>query len=286
MDTFRQLLFNGLNNGALYALVAIGFTLIYRTTKFFNLTHGAMLAVGAYAALKLSEQGLDIWLAGAAGVLIAGLLGYATDKLIYLPLRKRRASNMVLLVASLGGLTVLQALIAMIFSSEYQVLAAGIPPIYTVFGGVVTQTQVVIVFFAIGLTLLLSAMLKFTKLGKAIEATSDDAEVAAITGIETDRLIAYVFFIGSAVAGLAGFLYGVQSGVTPMMGTNLLLKGVIGAIVGGIGSLYGALIGSFAVGLIESFGIWKLPSVWKDAISFGLLIVFLLVRPRGLLSRG
>jgi branched-subunit amino acid ABC-type transport system permease component len=245
-----------------------------------------MLAVSGYAALKLSEHGLDIWVAGAVGVVIAGVFGYALDKLIYLPLRKRGASNMVLLVASLGGLTVLQALIAMIFSSQYQVLAAGIPPIYKVFGGVVTQTQVIIMLFAIGLTLLLTGMLKFTKLGKAIEATSDDAEVAAIAGIETDRLIAYVFFIGSAIAGLAGFLYGVQAGVTPMMGTNLLLKGVIGAIVGGIGSLYGAVVGAFVVGLVESFGIWKLPSVWKDAISFGLLIVFLLVRPRGLLSRG
>jgi branched-chain amino acid transport system permease protein len=285
MTTFRQLLINGLNSGALYALVAIGFTLIYRTTKFFNLTHGAMLAVSSYAALKLSEHGLDIWLAGAVGVVIAGLFGYGLDKMIYLPLRRRRASNMVLLVASLGGLTVLQALIAMLFSSQYQVLSAGIPPIYSVFGGVVTQTQVIIFLFAIGLTLLLGGMLKFTKLGKAIEATSDDAEVAAITGIETDRLIAYVFFIGSAIAGLAGFLYGIQAGVTPMMGMNLLLKGVIGAIVGGIGSLYGAVIGAFLVGLIESFAIWKLPSVWKDAIAFGLLIVFLLVRPRGLLGR-
>lgn len=285
MDTFRQLLINGLNNGALYALVAVGFNLVYRTTKFFNLTHGAMLAVSAYAAIELSKHGLDIWVAGAIGVLVAGLFGYATDKVMYLPLRRRKASNMVLLVASLGGLTVLQALIAMIFSSQYQVLASGIPPIYEVFGGVVTQTQVLIMLFAIGLTLLLAGMLKFTKLGKAIEATSDDAEVAAITGVETDRLIGYVFFIGSAIAGLAGFLYGMQSGVTPMMGMNLLLKGVIASIVGGIGSLYGAVLGSFVLGIVESFGVWKLPSVWKDAIAFGLLLVFLLIRPRGLLSR-
>ncbi len=285
MTTFRQLLFDGLNNGALYALVALGFNLIYRTTKFFNLTHGAMMAIGAYAALEISSHGLNIWFAGALGVLAAGLIGYLVDKAVYLPLRRRRASNMVLLVASLGGLTVLQAALAMGFTSQYQVLSAGIPPVYDVFGGVVTETQVIVFGFALGLAALLILLLKFTKFGKAIEATADDAEVAAITGIETDRLIGYVFFIGSAIAGLGGFLYGVQSGVTPTMGMDLLLKGVIASIVGGIGSVYGAIVGAFTLGLVESFGVWKVPSVWKDAIAFGLLLVFLVIRPRGLLSR-
>jgi branched-chain amino acid transport system permease protein len=284
MTIFRQLLINGLNAGALYALIAVGFNLIYRTTKFFNLTHGAMLAVSAYAVYYLSKHGFGLYAAGACGVLLAGVVGLAIERTVYLPLRKRRASNMVLLVASLGGLTVIQAVISLLFSSDPQVLESGIPPIYVVFGGVVTQTQVEILASAVLITSALILVLKYTRFGRAVEAISDDAEVAAIAGIETNRVIAYVFFIGSAIAGLAGFLVGIQAGIDPHMGMNLLLKGVIAAIVGGLGSMYGAFLGAFVVGLSENFGIWKLPTVWKDAIAFGLLILFLLVRPRGILG--
>ncbi len=286
MTIFRQLLLNGLNAGALYALVAVGFTLIYRTTKFFNLTHGAMLTVSAYAVYYLSKHGVGLYVAGVIGIVFAGLVGFGIEKTVYLPLRRRRASNMVLLVASLGGLTMLQAVIAMLFTSQGQVLESGIPPIYDVFGGVVTLTQVQIMVSAIAITVALILVLKYTRFGKAVEAISDDAEVAAIAGIETNRIIGYVFFIGSAIAGVAGFLVGVQSGLDPRMGMGLLLKGVIAAIVGGLGSMYGAFLGAFIVGLVENFGIWKLPSVWKDAIAFGLLIAFLLVRPRGILKAG
>jgi branched-chain amino acid transport system permease protein len=283
MTIFRQLLLNGLNAGALYALVAVGFTLIYRTTKFFNLTHGAMVTVSAYTVFYLATHGLGLYLAGAIGVLVAGSVGFALEKIVYLPLRRRRASNMVLLVASLGGLTMLQAAIAMLFTSQGKVLESGIPPIYDVFGGVVTLTQVQIMVSAIAITVALSLVIKYTRFGEAVEAISDDAEVAAIAGIRTDRVIGYVFFIGSAIAGLAGFLVGIQAGIDPRMGMGLLLKGVISAIVGGLGSLRGAFLGAFVVGLVENFGIWKLPTVWKDAIAFGLLIAFLLVRPRGIL---
>jgi branched-chain amino acid transport system permease protein len=284
MTVFRQLLFNGLNAGALYALIAVGFNLIYRTTKFFNLTHGAMLTVSAYTVYWLSKQGIALYVAGACGVACAGIVGYALEKGLYLPLRRRRASNMVLLVASLGGLTMLQAVISMLFSSQPQVLESGIPPIYDVFGGVVTLTQVQMTVSAVAITAALVLMLKHTRFGKAVEAVSDDAEVAAIAGIETNKLIGYVFLLGSAIAGLAGFLVGIQSGLDPSMGMGLLLKGVVAAIVGGLGSMYGAFIGAFVVGLVENFGIWQLPSVWKDAIAFGLLILFLLVRPRGILG--
>lgn len=286
MTIFRQLLLNGLNAGALYALVAVGFTLIYRTTKFFNLTHGAMLTVSAYTVFYLSGHGLGLYVAGAIGVVFAGIVGFGIEKIVYSPLRRRRASNMVLLVASLGGLTMLQAVIAMLFTSQGQVLESGIPPVYDVFGGVVTLTQVQIMVSAVAITAALILVLKHTRFGKAVEAISDDAEVAAIAGIETNRVIGYVFFIGSAIAGLAGFLVGIQAGIDPRMGMGLLLKGVIAAIVGGVGSLYGAFLGAFVVGLVENFGIWKLPSVWKDAIAFGLLIAFLLVRPRGILRSG
>jgi branched-chain amino acid transport system permease protein len=284
MTVFRQLLLNGLNAGALYALVAVGFNLIYRTTKFFNLTHGAMLTVSAYTVYWLLEHDVGLYTAGLFGIAVAGLAGFGLEKALYLPLRRRRASNMVLLVASLGALTMIQAIISMLFSSQPQVVESGIPPIYDVFGGVVTLTQVQILVSAVAITAASILVLKYTRFGKAVQAVSDDTEVAAIAGIQTDKIIGRVFLIGSAIAGLAGFLVGIQSGLDPRMGMGLLLKGVVAAIVGGLGSMYGAFIGGFAVGLVENFGIWKLPSVWKDAIAFGLLILFLLVRPRGILG--
>jgi branched-chain amino acid transport system permease protein len=288
MDTFFQLLLNGLSAGSLYALVAIGFNLIYGTTKFFNLTHGSMLTVGAYAVVFLAdERGVSLGLAIAAGVALAGAAGFAIEKTVYLPLRRRRASNMVLLVASLGALTAIQAAIAMLFTSEFRALAnAGAPSSTTVIlGGAVTTTQIIIFFTALASAVGVWLLLRLTLLGKAITAVSDDEEVAAVVGIDTNRVIATVFVIGSGLAGLAGILLGLDNGVDPAMGLNLLLKGVIACIVGGIGSLPGAVLGAFVLGLIENFGIWKISGVWKDAIAFGVLIVFLLVRPRGLISR-
>jgi branched-chain amino acid transport system permease protein len=144
---------------------------------------------------------------------------------------------------------------------------------------------VIIFCAALTLAVALSLFLDHTTFGKAVKAVSDDDEVAQVVGIDTNRVIAWTFFIGSAIAGLAGILVGLDAGIDPSMGLNLLLKATIACIVGGIGSLWGGVVGAFALGLVENFGIWKVPGVWKDAIAFALLIVFLLFRPQGLVRR-
>jgi branched-chain amino acid transport system permease protein len=288
MDTFLQLLLNGLNAGALYALVAVGFNLIYGATKFFNLTHGAMVAVGGYAVFWLTDRvGIALGIAIVVGILAAGIAGVVLDRVVYLPLRRRKASNMVLLVAALGALTVIQAGLAILFSSQFRPLSSSgaNEVVYDVFGGAVTRPQVTIFVTSLAIAAALGLFLKLTTFGKAVKAVSDDEEVAQVVGINTNRVIAWVFFIGSAIAGLAGILVGLDTGIDPSMGLNLLLKATIACIVGGIGSLGGGVLGAFAIGLIENFGIWKIPGVWKDAIAFGLLIVFLLFRPQGLVRR-
>jgi branched-subunit amino acid ABC-type transport system permease component len=126
---------------------------------------------------------------------------------------------------------------------------------------------------------------KFTMFGKAIKAISDDEEVAKIVGINTNRIIGYVFFISSAIAGLAGILVGYDTGIEPIMGMPLLLKGVIAAIVGGVGNIYAGVLGAFLLGFVENFGIWKISGEWKDAIAFGLLLLFLIFRPKGLIKK-
>lgn len=288
MDIIPQLILNSIIAGSIYALIALGFNLIYGATKFFNLSHGVMATIGGYSVFYFAKTlDLNLYLSIAIGILLAGLIGYGVDKLVYLPLRKRKASNMVLLVASLGLFTAIQAIIAILFTSQFQTLSKNIrgQRIYEIFGGVITQTQLTILISAIVITLGLVLLLKYTMFGKAIKAVSDNEEVAKIVGINTNKIISYVFFIGSAIAGLGGVLVGFDTGIEPTMGFALLLKGVIAAIIGGVGSISGALVGAFLLGFVENFGIWHISGEWKDAIAFVLLILFLIFRPRGIMNK-
>jgi len=285
MDIAAQIALNAVIAGAIYALVALGFNLIYGTAKFFDLGYGALATVGGYAVFYFYTQlGLPIVVAIVLGVLVAGALGFLIEKVIYRQLRARKASNTVLLVASLGVLTVVQAIVAILFSSQFQTLShnSGVEQTFTILGGVITQTQVLILIAGITIMLALGLMLKYTLFGKAVRAVSDDEEVSKIVGINTEKILGRVFFIGSAIAGLAGIAVAFDTGIQPTMGLSLLLKGVIAAIIGGIGNVYGGILGAFFLAIIENLGAWQFSGEWKDAIAFAVLIVFLLFRPQGI----
>ncbi len=290
MDIVPQLIANSVIAGSLYALITLGFNLIYGTTKFFNLAHGVVAAAGAYAVfalVKVFNAPITIIAACALGMLFAGFLGWALDMLVYAPLRKRKASNMVLMVASLGAFTAIQAIIAIFFTSQFQTLETDVigSRAYELFGAVITETQVIIIVCGLVIIALLGLIAKYTTFGKAVEAIRDDEEVARMVGIDTNRIISKVFFIGSAIAGLAGILIGFDTGIEPTMGMNVLLKGTIAAIIGGVGSLYGGFLGAFVLGFAENFGIWKISGEWKDAIAFIVLIIFLLFKPQGIIRK-
>lgn len=287
MSIFIQLLMNSVIAASIYALVALGFNLIYGTARFFNLAHGSMVLVGAYAVFFFSKQlGAPYPLGIFLGILIAGLIGVALDRGIYAHLRARKASNLVLLVASLGALTAIQAVLAMVFTSQFQTLT----PIdwnyriFSVAGGSITEVQLTALISAFVVYAALWVLLYRTAFGKAVRAISDDREVAQIIGIDTEKIIAWVFFLGSSIAGLAGVLSGLDTGIQPSMGMFLLLGGAIACIIGGIGNITGGLVGALILGLAENFGIWKLSGEWKGAISFALLILFLLWRPQGIMN--
>lgn len=287
MSIVPQLFVNGIIAASLYALVALGFNLIYGVSRFFNMAHGVLCAVGGYSVLFLAKQsGLPVWISVIVAILFSGFLGYLLDRLVYYPLRKRKASSLVMLVASLGAFTVIQAFIAILFTSQFQTLSqsSSIQPTYNVLGGIMTQVQLVALSAAMVLFIFTWCLLKYTKLGIFIRATSDDEQVAKIVGVNTDRLLSFVFFLGSAIAGTAGILVGYDTGIEPTMGMQLLLKGVIAAIVGGVGHIGGGMLGSLLLGLAENFGIWKISGEWKDAIAFGLLILFLLFKPSGIIG--
>jgi len=288
MDIIPQLIVNSIIAGAIYTMVALGFNLIYGTVKFFDLGYGALTAVGGYAVFYFYKTlSLNLYISILLGILIAGIIGFLLYKFVYSPLRARKSSGMVLLVGSLGAFTAVQALIAILFTSQFQTLtqSAGAGKVYDILGGVITEVQLIILICGLVIMAGMALILKFTIFGKAVKAVGDDEEVSKIVGINTPKIIGWIFFIGSAIAGLAGILIGFDTGIEPTMGMSLLLKGVIASIIGGIGNIYGGVLGAFFLGFVENFGIWKISGEWKDAIAFGVLIIFLLWRPQGILKR-
>lgn len=288
METFSPLIINSIIVGSTYALLVLGFNLIYGATKFFNVAHGAFAVVGGYAVLFFFKMlKLNLPLSVTAGIVCAGTLGLLSDKIIFSPLRKRQASGVIMFVASLGLLTAIQSVIAMLFTNEFQILTESFltKNTYKIFNGVITDVHIAIIISIIAITSCLMIMLKKTKFGTAVKAVSDDEEVAKILGINSERIINKVFLLGSAIAGLGGILIGFDLGLTPTMGMGLLLKAVTAAIIGGAGNIYGGLSGAFLLGFAENLGSWKLSGEWTDAIAFLLLIIFLIFRRHGIMGR-
>jgi len=286
MAIIPQLIINSLIAGAIYALLALGFNFIYGAGKFFNLAYGASAALGGYGVYFFHYLlGWNLIFSLGLAIIFSGLSGYGFDKLIFYRLRTRKASSLVLIVSSLGIFTAVQAIIAILFSTQFQIINRYAPRVYPIFGGVITRVQLIIFLAVITVAAGLAVLNKKTKFGRAVRAISDDEEASKIIGINTEKIIGRVFFIGSAIAGLAGILAGFDTGIDPNMGLRLLLKGIIASIVGGIGNLYGGILGGLFLGLAENFGIWKISGEWKDAIAFAVLILFLLFRPQGILKK-
>jgi len=283
-----QLIVNSFITGSIYALIALSFCFIFGPTKYFNLAHGSFVVIGAY--LYYTFHATLAWAilpAAAAAAVGTGIVGVLLSVVVFQPLRKRGASSLVSLVASLGVTTIIQSVMALIYGSQYKSLPGGadIPTYEIFFGARITLVQLII--FATGAAACLGLMwLTFrTKFGRSIVALSDSHEMAKIVGVNPDKAVAWVFFIGAALAGVGGVLVAYDIGVEPAMGMELLLKGAVASIIGGVGHLYGAIAGGFILGTIENFGIWQLPVEWKSAIAFVVLIVFLLVRPQGLFKK-
>jgi branched-chain amino acid transport system permease protein len=288
MEITIQLIANGVIAAAFYSLMALGFTLNYSVTKFFNIAHGIFIPIGAYSLYVLVEMlHVDVYLSLLVSVAVCGFLGFALEKLIFYPLRGRHASGLILLVASLGIYISVQALLAMLFTSEYRTLSLSIASgTFELFGVAhITGIQVTAIMAAVLGLVGLFTIVKKTAFGKSMRAIADNPELAAISGINVGRVTGWTFFIGSAIAGLVGVLVGFDSGLEPTMGFSLMLKGIIAAVVGGMYSLPGAAVGALLLGLIESFGTWVIGGIWKDAIAFAVLIAFFVVRPLGINKR-
>lgn len=287
MGVVSQLTVNGLIAGSIYALVASGFALIYGTNRFMHFAHGVSVAVGAYLLFAFfSIFGLNFFAAIALTLVFSGLFGLMSYRFVYLPLQKKNASNVILLIASIGILILFENLIQAVFGADvktigYLEVARGI----SVFGAIITPLQIMIIFASIVILALLYLFMKKTRLGRDMRAVADNKELASIVGINYRKVADYSFVIGSVLAGVAGILIGMEQNLDPTMGTILIIKGFTGAVIGGLASVPASIFGSYILGLAENYGIWFLPSGYKDAIAFVLLFIFLLFRPNGLFGK-
>jgi branched-chain amino acid transport system permease protein len=201
-------------------------------------------------------------------------------------LRKQRAPNLVFLIASFGVFIFIQNLLQLLYGVQILTLRTG-PVVegYQMLSAVITPIQILILSVSIVLFTILWVIVDKTKMGKAIRAVADDPIGASVSGIYSEKVILYAFGIGSALAGMAGVLISLETNIEPVMGFNAILKGIIASIIGGIGSIPGAVLGGFFLGIVENLGIWKIQAGWKDTIAFAVLIIFLLLRPEGILGR-
>ncbi len=218
-------------------------------------------------------------------ILLCAILGIFIDKIVYRPLRLKKAPNLVLLLASFGVFIFLQNFIQLIYGAQILTLKTG--PIvegHHFLGAVITDIQIIILVVSLLSSMSLWGFFKRTKLGKTMRAVSDDPVAASVVGINPEKIIMIAFGIGSALAGVAGILISLETNLEPTMGFNAILKGIIASIIGGIGNIPGAVLGGFFLGIAENLGIWKIQAGWKDAISFVILIIFLLFRPNGIIG--
>jgi branched-chain amino acid transport system permease protein len=283
----NQLLINSIIAGCIYALFALSISVIYRITRFLNFAHAAIYAWGAYALYSLFQYiHLQLFLAIPSAMIIAALLAISVESIFYRPLRRRYAGNLVLLIASLGIYIFLQNVISLFFGDDVKTLRTGqVIEGYTIAGARITPIQLTTLGMTALLFMVVGLVLSYTRLGKAFRASANDPTLAHATGIDTDRLILFAFGLGSALAAVAAILVSFDVDITPTMGMNALLMGVVVMIIGGVGSIPGALVGGVLLGFAQQFGVWKIGSEWQDAIAFGILLIFLLFRPYGIFGR-
>ncbi|HET7775344.1 MAG TPA: branched-chain amino acid ABC transporter permease [Azospira sp.] len=285
----EQQLLNALTLGSVYALFALGFTLVFGVLAVINLSHGAVFMVGSYAALAMvSHLDAPLWVAMIGAMLVSGTLGLLVDVLILKPLRARNAPHLIPMIATIGVGIMLTSAAQGLFGAEVLRFPEDIMPAGEfIVGGVhVRALEIAIVAIAFILMAVLFTILKRTQLGRALRAIAESPKAAWLLGINVEGLFHITSFVAAALGGIAGVLNGLDfNAITPQMGQPILHKGIAVIILGGMGDIRGALIGGLFLGFAEVISKAYLSSQMGDAVAFGLLFLILLVRPSGLFGR-
>lgn len=280
-------LINGLRIGSIYALVALGYNMVYGIVKLINFAHGDIIMIGAYTAwVFLSMSGVPFWISALAAIVMCIIFGVVIERLAYKPLRQ--APRISLLITALAVSIFLQNLCLYIpgFGASPKGFAIS-SPVSPIKVGAATIDFFTILTIIISLVTmyLLNMLVKNTRMGKAMRAVSEDSGAARLMGINVNSTISFTFAIGSGLAGLASVFYSLYAGqISPTMGSMPGLKAFVAAVLGGIGSIPGAMIGGFVLGIAESVA-RGVASSWSDAVVFAILIIVLLVKPAGLMGK-
>ncbi len=293
MTVFLQQLINGFSLGAVYALIALGYTMVYGILRFINFAHSDVFMVGAFTGFYVSKYfphqnffgGLAVTLCAMA---VCALLGILIERLAYRPLRLRNSSNLAVLITAIGVSLFLENAGQLVFGADYKAF----PPLFptrdfsTASGVHVTSTRLLVFGVTAILILALQWIVWKTKIGTAMRAVSFNHQAASLVGINNDRVISFTFGLGSALAAAGGILYSMlYPSIDPYMGVLPGLKAFVAAVLGGIGNIPGAALGGLLLGLIETFVNGSRFSTYTDAIAFAVLILILIFRPAGLLGK-
>ncbi len=286
MVEFLQQLINGLSLGSIYALIALGYTMVYGILKLINFAHGEIYMIGAYIAYYLVMIfKLNFILALLLAMFFSAIFGIIVERLAYKPLRN--SSRISALLTALGVSMLLQNLGLKIFGGDPKPFPELVENKAIFLGDIIIfNQQIIIVVVSIILMIVLHIIVRYTKTGKAMRAVAYDQEAAKLMGIDSNKIISYTFAIGSALAAAAGVLIGMRfNRIEPLMGMMPGIKAFIAAVLGGIGSIPGAVIGGLIMGISESLVVGYISSSYRDAIAFAILIVILLVKPEGILGK-
>ena len=286
MDKLIQTLISGLSLGSIYALIALGYTMVYGIAKMLNFAHGDIIMVGAYAVITaVFTMGLPPFIAILISIALCALLGIVIEFLAYRPLRQ--AQPLAVLITAIGVSYLLQNLALLIYGSEQKAFPTivALPTVHiggVYIDGITLATLVVTAVIMVALSLFINK----TRMGKAMRAVSEDKEAAELMGISVNRTITVTFAIGSALAGVAAIFYGAAyTYIRPTTGAMPGIKAFTAAVFGGIGSIPGAMLGGILLGVIEQLSKTYISTLWADAIVFGVLVVLLVVKPTGLLGK-
>lgn len=286
MVSFLQQLINGLSIGSVYALMAVGYSLVYSIMNFSNFAHGGVIMFGAYFGFFfMTLYKFSFPVAFIASAICTGILAVIIERIAYMPLRNRRAPFLYFIISAMGVSIFLEniiiATIGPTFRTYPEVFAA--QPIQL---GPVAVGRIDITMFMLSAVCLVALiyLIDYTKIGKAIQATAYNMKASALMGINTDVIIVVIFAIGGLLAGVAGVLFGMKYTVYPQIG-NITIKSFIAAVFGGLGSIQGAVVGSVLLGIIETITSGYFSSQYRDLIAFTLLIFILVFRPMGLMGK-
>lgn len=280
---------NALSLGCVYALFALGFTLVFGVLRIINLAHGALFAVGAYVALSfITGLGVPLWIALVLSFVAAGACGALIDRLVLKPLRKRNASELILMIATISvGIVLNNGIQGVYGANNLRFPQDVLPPGSLNIGGFhLTAIESAIVFLSFALMAVLIIVVHRTQFGRALRAIAESPKTAWLLGINVERMFLITSFLAAGLSGVAGLLIGLYSNALyPLMGQPVLHKGIAVVILGGMGDIRGAMLGGLFLGFAEVLAVAYIDSTMRDAVAFGLLFLILLVHPQGLFGK-